>query len=105
MMTPGRSRAILGAVRSYREDEWAEIRAGGKAAFLFKTAVLGRGLPLGIVTSLAIEVYLRTPLPDGLLEPPFLGRLLFAIAVFSATGGIAANASWSLHERRFGGKG
>jgi hypothetical protein len=44
-------------------------------------------------------------MPDALLEARFLGRLLLAVAVFSASGCISALANWRVHERRFEDKG
>ncbi len=104
-MTPAPRRAILGAMRSYREDEWRTVRSRGEPAFLFRHGFLGRGLPLGVLTAVAIEAYLGGSFPDTLREPAFLGRLLLAVAVFTVSGSLAAHANWSLHERRFGQRG
>ena len=88
-------------MRSYREDEWREVRAKGKGPFLFRTGFLGRGVPMGVVTALAIELYLGGRFPDALLEWDFLARLALAVGVFTLSGCLAANANWSLHERRY----
>jgi len=88
-------------VRTYGKEEWDRVRARGKGAFLLKTAVLGRGLPMGVITAVAIQVYLGGRLPEAFLSWAFAGRLLLAVSVFSLSGCLAANASWSLHERRY----
>lgn len=88
-------------MRTYDEEAWTRVRARGRGAFLLRTGVLGRGLPMGVVTALAIQVYLGGPLPDAFLAWTFAGRLLLAVAVFSVSGCVAANANWNLHERRY----
>jgi hypothetical protein len=103
MMTPAPRRAILGAMRSYTEPEWKRVREAGMIPFLIRHGFLGRGLPLGIVTAVVIEVYLGGTFPDALSDPSFLGRLAFAVAVFTLSGSLAARANWALHERRFPG--
>jgi hypothetical protein len=84
----------------FRPEEWAGVRAKGKPAFLLRYGVIGRGLPLGIVVALAIEVSLGGAFPAALTSPAFLGRLALCVAVFSATGCLNANLSWNAHERR-----
>jgi hypothetical protein len=88
-------------MRSYTETEWKRVREGGKLPFLVRHGLLGRGLPLGIVTAVVIEVYLGGTFPEALSEPSFLGRLAFAVGVFTLSGSLAARANWALHERRF----
>ena len=92
-------------MRVYREEEWRSIRQQGKRVFLVRHGFLGRGLPLGVITALVIELSLGGAFPDALREPAFLGRLAFAVSVFTLTGCLAANANWGLHERRFGAGG
>jgi hypothetical protein len=84
-------------------EEWLPLRARGKRWFLLRYGVLGRGLPLAVICALAIEVSLRSPFPEALWSPAFLGRLALAFAVFSASGCLTANATWNLYERRLGG--
>jgi hypothetical protein len=90
-------------VRAYREEEWKRIRERGQGAFMLRHGFLGRGLPLGVVTALVIELALGHELPDALATAGFAGRLLLAVGVFTLTGSLAARANWGLHERRFGG--
>jgi hypothetical protein len=59
---------------------------------------------MGIAVALLIELWVPSgEMPAALLEPPFLGRLLLAVAVFSASGCLSAFANWRVHQRRFGG--
>lgn len=91
-------------MRAYREEEWKKIREGGKLAFVLRHGFLGRGLPLGVVTALVVELARGGELPDALATASFAGLLLLAVGVFTLTGSIAARANWGLHERRFGGE-
>jgi hypothetical protein len=102
-MTRPPGRAIFAGVRAYRAEDWRKIREGGKRAFLLRHGFLGRGLPLGVVTALVIELALGGELPDALTTASFAGRLALAVGIFTLTGSLAANANWNLHERRFGG--
>jgi len=87
-------------VRVFRAEQWQEVRAKGKRAFLFRYGFLGRGLPLGAVAALAIEAALGGRFPDAFGSPGFLARLAFCIAVMTLSGCVAANFNWNLHERR-----
>lgn len=89
-------------MRSYNREDWIKVRAAGKRWFLLRNAVIARGLPMGIVVALVIEMYLGRPIPDALLEPPFLARLLLAVGVFSLSSSLSALANWRYHERRYG---
>jgi hypothetical protein len=89
-------------MRTWRADEWRSARERGKAAFLLRYGVLGRGLPFGALVALAIEAALGTALPEALTSPPFLTRLVACIAVFSLSGCMRANFTWRLCEKRFG---
>ena len=62
--------------------------------------VVGRGVPLAIVCAVAIELYLGGSFPEALRTPAFLGRLLLALVVFSASGCLTARLTWDVHERR-----
>ena len=93
-------------MRLHSKDDWAKIRALGRGRYLFRYGVVGRGIPMGILVALLIELLDPSgPMPDALLETRFLGRLLLAVAVFAASGCISALANWRVHERRFEEKG
>ena len=93
-------------MRIHGEEEWAKLEAEGRERYLLRYGVIARGIPMGLVVALLIELWDPSgAMPDALLEPRFLGRLLLAIAVFSASGCISALANWRLHQRRFGGRG
>ena len=87
-------------MRAWRPDEWPSVRARGKRAFLLRYGFLGRGLPLGLLVALVIEAGFGNTFPAALWSPPFLGRLLLCVAVFSVTGCVNANVNWNAHERR-----
>lgn len=89
-------------MRAYREDEWKRVREQGKTAFLLRHGLLGRGIPLGVIVALAIELMLGGSFPEAFREPAFWARLLFAVAIFTASGALSAHVNWRLHERRFG---
>ena len=93
-------------MRIHSEEDWAKIRTLGRERYLLRYGVIGRGLPMGIVVALLIELWDPSgAMPDALLDLRFLGRLLLAIGVFAASGCISALANWRMHERRFGEKG
>lgn len=93
-------------MRIHSREEWAKLRTQGRGRYLFRYGVVGRGIPMGIVVALLIELWDPSgAMPDALLETHFLGRLLLAVAVFSASGCISALANWRVHERRFEEKG
>lgn len=89
-------------MRSYDAEQWRQVRERGKGAFLFRHGFLGRGLPLGALTAVVVEAYRGGRFPEALATLDFLGLLAFCVAVFTASGSLAANANWSLHERRHG---
>jgi hypothetical protein len=92
-------------MRIHGSEEWAEVYAQGQRRYLLRHGVIGRGIPMGCVVALLIEAVLGHPLPDALLEPPFLRNLLLAVGVFSVSGSLSALANWRVHQRRFGGEG
>jgi hypothetical protein len=93
-------------MRIYSKEEWAKLAAEGKGRYLLRNGVVGRGVPMGLVVALLIELWDPSgEMPGALLESRFLGRLLLAVAVFAASGCVSALANWRIHERRFGGKG
>jgi hypothetical protein len=87
-------------VRTWKSDEWQEVRARGKGAFLFRYGFLGRGLPVGSVVAIAIEGIRESPMPDALGTPSFFALLFFCVAVMTASGCFTAHFNWNLHERR-----
>jgi len=89
-------------MRLHSREDWAKIRTLGRGQYLFRYGAVGRGIPMGIVVALLIELWDPSgAMPDALLETRFLGRLLLAVAVFTASGCISALANWRVHERRF----
>lgn len=84
-------------------EEWERIRSRGRTRYLVAAGVLGRGLPMGVVVALAVEVLTGRPLPESLLSLRFVLTLLAGIALFSLSGCIRAATLWRLAERRFGG--
>ena len=89
-------------MRNYTAEQWREIRAKGKPAFLFRSGFFGRGLPFGILVAVVIEVMRGGVFPDALSETAFLLRVALAVAVFTLSGSLGAQANWSVHERRHG---
>jgi len=93
-------------MRLHSEEDWSRIRTLGKGQYLLRYGVIGRGVPMGILVALLIELLNPSgAMPGALLEARFLWRLLLAVAVFAASGCISALANWRLHERRFEEKG
>jgi hypothetical protein len=88
-------------VRRYSEAEWQRVRAGGQTSFLFRQGLLGRGLPLGTVTAVVVKAAQGGHIPEDLASLDFLGLLVFCVAVFTASGTIAARATWGHFERRY----
>lgn len=86
-------------------EEWREVEARGKGWFLLRYGVLGRGLPLALLCAFALEASLGGSFPEALGSLRFLRTLALALAVFSASGCLTANATWNLYARRFGGGG
>ena len=91
----------LRGVRNYTAEQWTRIREGGKTRFLLSNGLLARGLPLGALMAFVVTSLQEIPLPSGFLTWRFAATLLFSIGVFTATGSLAARASWSVHERKF----
>jgi len=93
-------------MRLHSKEEWAKIRTLGPRRYLLRYGVVARGIPMGTVVALLIELWDPSgAMPDALLEARFLGRLLLAVAVFTASGCISAWANWRVHERRFQDQG
>jgi hypothetical protein len=87
-------------VQSFKAEEWAKVREAGKMPFLLRHGFLGRGLPLGVITAIAISAYRGNPFPEAFQTLSFYGLVAFCVAVFTTSGAIAANANWVVHERR-----
>jgi hypothetical protein len=88
-------------VRPYSEAEWQRVRASGQGAFLLRHGLIGRGLPLGTLTAVVVKAAQGARLPEALATLDFLALLAFCIAVFTATGTLAARATWGHWERRY----
>jgi hypothetical protein len=87
-------------VRIDRIQDWQKVRSRGKARFLLVSG-LARGIPMGLAVMLAIELFAGGPLPESLATWRFLGRALFAVAIFTASGAVSAAVQWGIQERRF----
>jgi alkylation response protein AidB-like acyl-CoA dehydrogenase len=92
-------------VRSYDEAQWKRMRESGRGAFMLKQGFFGRGLPMGMLTSVVVEIARGGVLPDALFTMHFFGLLVLAVAVFTLSGSLAARANWAIHERRHGASG
>lgn len=98
--TPVRARHLRG-VRNYEADQWPAIRAKGKTAFLIRNGLLMRGLPLGSLMAFVVMSVQGAEASAEFMTWRFAAILLFCVGVFTASGSLAARASWSVHERRF----
>lgn len=79
------------------------MRARGKTQFLIRHGFFGRGLPLGVLVALVIELALGHALAEALRAPVFWARLVALVALFTATGVLRAQVTWNAYEKRFGG--
>jgi hypothetical protein len=86
-------------VRS-RED-WERLVARGQQEFLLRNGVLRRGLPLGILLGVVLELYLGGRFPDSLASVSFWARTLLCVAVFSTSGVLRSLALWNAYRRRY----
>lgn len=77
------------------------MRERGEPRFLLMRGVLGRGLPMGVLLAVALELYVGSPFPEAFSTAAFWGRLALCVGVFSASGCVSAHAQWRLLERRF----
>lgn len=84
-------------------EEWLALESRGKAWFLLRYGVLGRGLPLALLCAVALEASLGGSFPEALRSLRFLRTFALALAVFSASGSLTAHVTWNLYARRFGG--
>ena len=89
-------------MRNYSAEQWKEVRERGKPVFLFRTGFLGRGLPFGVLVAIVVELMRGGVFPDALQDTGFLLRSVLAVAVFTLSGSLGAQANWSVHERRHG---
>ncbi len=88
-------------VRDYSDEQWQAIRTKGKTAFLLRNGLVMRGLPLGALMAFVIMSLQGAELPAELASWRFAATFLFCMGIFTASGSLAARASWSVHERRF----
>ena len=44
-------------MRIYSKEEWAKLEAEGRGRYLFRKGVIGRGVPMGLVVALLIELW------------------------------------------------
>jgi hypothetical protein len=86
-------------VRS-RED-WEQLVARGREQFLLQNGVLRRGLPLGIVLGVVLELYLGGSFPDSVGESSFWARTALCVLVFSTSGVLRSLALWNAYRRRY----
>lgn len=84
-------------------EQWDRVRARGRTRYLVLRGFVRRGLPMGVVVALAVEVLTGRPVPDSLLSARFVLTVLAGVALFSLSGCIRAATEWRLAERRFGG--
>ena len=91
---------MLRRMQNFSREEWLRVRERGKNAYLVRSGVIGRGVPLGLICAIAIEAALGSPLPDAFTGSAFLLRAVALSAVFSVSGCLRANLSWNLHEKR-----
>ena len=81
---------------------WARLRAGGRAAFVWRNGVVGWGLPAAVVTALYKVVEAQ-----GLAWPPTLPdelrpALVLIALVFPALGYLFGGWLWTQGEARYG---
>jgi hypothetical protein len=88
-------------MRLSNRDEWDRVRVRGRARYLVLTGVVQRGLPMGVVVALAVEVLTGRPVPDSLVSARFVFTVFAGVALFSLSGCIRAATQWRLAERRF----
>lgn len=77
----------------------------GERHFLLMRGVLGRGVPMGVLLAVALELAVGAPFPEAFSTTAFWGRLALCVGVFSASGCVSAHAQWRLLERRFARSG
>jgi hypothetical protein len=54
---------------------------------------------MAILVAVGIELYLGGSFPEALRTRAFLGRLLLALVVFSASGSLTARLTWDAYDR------
>jgi len=83
-----------------RED-WEKLVARGRQQFLLQNGVLRRGLPLGILLGVVLELYLGGSFPDSLAQASFWARTALCAVVFSTSGVLRSLALWNAYRRRY----
>ncbi len=84
-------------------EEWDRVRVRGRTRYLVLAGVVQRGLPMGVVVALAVEVLTGRPVPDSFVSLRFAFTVLAGVSFFSLSGCIRAATQWRLAERRFEG--
>jgi hypothetical protein len=82
-------------------EEWDRLVARGRQRFLLENGVLRRGLPLGLLLGVVLELYLGGVFPDSLRQASFWGRTALCVAVFSTSGVLRSLALWNAYRRRY----
>jgi hypothetical protein len=89
-------------LEAQRRAEWERIRRTGVWPHALRRG-LARGIPMGIVIIVALELIQGRKLGlDLLREPEVLGRLALAIVLFSLGGVVSTYARWRALDLRFG---
>jgi hypothetical protein len=82
-------------------EQWDQLLVRGRNRFLLENGVLRRGLPLGIVLAVILELYLGGRFPEALRNAAFWGRLALCVGVFSTSGALRSLAIWNAYRRRY----
>jgi hypothetical protein len=82
-------------------EEWERVVSAGRQQFLLQNGVLRRGLPLGLLLGVVLELYLGGTFPDSLAKASFWGRTALCVLVFSTSGMLRSLALWNAYRRRY----
>jgi hypothetical protein len=89
-------------IEAPRRAEWERIRRTGIWPYAIQRGLL-RGIPLGIVIILLLELAQGRSLGAELFrDPAVLGRFALAIVLFSLGGVVSTYARWRALDLRFG---
>lgn len=93
------ARRLSRKIRS--REEWERARARGHDRWILRQGVLGFGLPIHVLTLLALDLFGSFP---GEIDASWWMKMLFALA-FAALGGyVVADREWHGAKDRFGGR-
>ena len=92
-MSGMRERVILEGVCWSGSGVYSKLLAGLGVSHGF----LGRGLPLGVLVAVVIELALGHAFPEALRAPVFWVRLAALVALFTATGCLRAQVTWNAY--------